>query len=236
MNKNVDTEKNEDSEFNKWAENYRDVLAEDVGSEYDYSEYKIREMAKANTSISPVIVDLGCGDGNCFQYIAEYIPGAKYYGIDVADRVIEEANKKWNDRGAEFICYDGRHLPFDNDSFDIVFIACVLHHVPIREREDLLKECHRVLKENGMIMIFEHNMKNPLTKRVVKRCPFDEDAVMVAPKELTKMLNKSGFQKVNVRYTLFFPRKGVFNAFIPIESKIAWCPIGAQYYCISKKA
>ena len=231
---NRDKEK-KDPEFNKWSENYRDVLAEDVGDGYDYSEYKIREMARENIVDNPIILDLGCGDGNCFQYIDEYIPNAKYYGIDVADKVIEVAKEKWNGRGAEFMCYDGQHLPFCDASFDIVFIACVLHHVPVFERDNLLKECYRVLNENGRIMIFEHNMKNPLTKKVVERCPFDDDAVMVAPKELKGLLNESGFHKVNVRYTLFFPRRRAFKTFIPMERGLKWCPVGAQYYCLSKK-
>ncbi len=222
----------QNSEFNKWAENYREVLSDSVKSDgYDFSEYKVRELARYIADKECKLLDLGCGDGNSFRYVSKYIKNSTYMGIDVADKAIDIAKTNWSKFGADFVCYDGKKIPFDDESFDVVFIACVLHHVPVEDRTDLLKECHRVLKKDGMIIIFEHNLKNPITKKVVEACPFDDNAVFLEPKELFAILNKSGFADIKKRYTVFLPRKRFLKPFMGIEKYLWWCFMGGQYYC-----
>jgi len=46
--------------------------------------------------------------------------------------------------------YDGKTLPFDDNSFDVIFSSNVLEH--IIDLDDLLCECARVLKPNGMMV------------------------------------------------------------------------------------
>ncbi|UCE41026.1 MAG: methyltransferase domain-containing protein [Candidatus Aminicenantes bacterium] len=44
---------------------------------------------------------------------------------------------------------DGHELPFKDDLFDLVYLSCVLEHV--RDASAVVKECHRVLKHDGLI-------------------------------------------------------------------------------------
>lgn len=44
--------------------------------------------------------------------------------------------------------YDGKKIPFDNNSFDIVYSSNVLEHIP--HVKDFQKEIHRVLKTDGI--------------------------------------------------------------------------------------
>ena len=64
-----------------------------------------------------------------------------------------------------------------DNSFDIVLMINVLHHVDYRDRTKLLKEVKRVLKYKGISLIFEHNPFNPLVwyrfyyvSKIDKRC------------------------------------------------------------------
>ncbi len=59
----------------------------------------------------------------------------------------------------EPIIYDGKHLPFADNSFDKVLLLTVLHHIP--EPELVIKEALRVADE---LIIIEDIYSNPLQK------------------------------------------------------------------------
>ena len=110
----------------------------------------------------------------------------------------------------------------------------MIHHIDVSQREHILKECRRVLKVGGHIIIFEHNPYNPLTLKMVKECPFDEGVVLIKSCDLRKMLIRAGFDtKIKISYTIFMPRKRLFNKMIWLEKYLKWCKIGGQYYCIA---
>ena len=44
-------------------------------------------------------------------------------------------------------------MPFNDETFDVVFLYCSFHH--IEKKSDALKECVRVIKRNGLIVIIE---------------------------------------------------------------------------------
>lgn len=162
-------------------------------------------------------------------YFGRYFAGMEYCGIDVSHAAIVQA-KKLEDANVHFECYDGKKIPYENNSFDIILIACVLHHVPQEEHEKLLLECKRVLKDNGSIYIFEHNPVNPVTRKIVNDCAFDADAVLIRAGRLKKMLDKIGFWHVKISYTIFFPRKGILNKIVWLEGLLKRLPLGGQYY------
>ena len=67
-----------------------------------------------------------------------------------------------NVKGAKFEWYDGDRLPFGDATFDVVIAICALHHVPTPHRPEFLAELHRVTRQDGLVVIFEHNPLNPL--------------------------------------------------------------------------
>ena len=40
-----------------------------------------------------------------------------------------------------------------------------------------------MLKNDGQLIIFEHNPLNPITRKIVKECEYDEDAILLTPKK-----------------------------------------------------
>ncbi|MDR0685034.1 MAG: hypothetical protein LBF83_07885 [Spirochaetaceae bacterium] len=97
-----------------------------------------------------------------------------------------------------------------------------------------------------MIVIFEHNMKNPITKSMVKRSKIDENAIMLDPKYCKRLLlnrfcnTKIGDKEiilkkdyVRLKYTYFSPWRNKFVDFI--EKFLFWLPLGAQYCVYAKK-
>jgi ubiquinone/menaquinone biosynthesis C-methylase UbiE len=198
--------------------------------------YKVREL----TEILPIdgkfdFLDLGCGDGNTARYMCQYFPSVKYHGIDISKQSINVAKKRCLE-GCDFQLYDGCNIPYADESLDVVFMACVMHHVPVENRVNLLSEVRRILKPNGFCIIFEHNPYNPVTRKLVSDCPFDKQAVLLTSRNLKNKLIQSGFSKdKEIRYTIFFPRKGFWRYLLPLEQHMKWNPLGGQYYCVARK-
>lgn len=98
----------------------------------------------------------------------------------------------------------------------------------------------------GYIVIFEHNMKNPLTRLVVRKSKVDKETAMLSCKYCKRLLlntfyntkvNNKGIiltkDNVKSRYTYFFPWRNKIFSFI--EYILFWLPIGAQYCVYARK-
>jgi hypothetical protein len=120
------------------------------------------------------------------------------------------------------------------DAYDVVVLANVLHHIEPKDRQDTILHAAELLARGGELVIFEHNPANPLTRWAVERCPFDEHAVLLPPRESMSYLVRSGFGQVRLDYIVFFPR--VFKWLRRLESVLRWCPLGAQYALVGSKA
>ena len=226
------------SNFDRFAKDYRTIhdanlKASGYSSDY-FSARKIREIVRhcntANRNLK--VLDLGCGDGLCCHYFRKYYPGADIYGIDISMKSLIVAGNRSIPR-VHFSLYDGFHIPFQNDLFNIVLMANVLHHVyHPKQQKALLRECLRVMVKKGKLFIFEHNPLNPITRKLVNDCPFDQDAVLVHFHRLKKILTHIGFNH-QCRFFLFMP--GMFNKIEFIERWIGWLPMGGQYYFMCQK-
>ena len=63
-------------------------------------------------------------------------------------------------------------------------------------------------RPGGLVAIFEHNPLNPLTRKAVRDCPFDEDAVLLSRGEARRRLAEAGLAEVEAPFIIFFPREG----------------------------
>lgn len=227
--------------FDIFAENYRNILNESLKNSGYVSSYfaerkvvEILSHVKDETLESRLkILDLGCGDGLTAVYFRKYFSGSFISGLDISRECIEVSLNR-NIANAEFNTYNGKVIPYNNSSFDIILLAGILHHLANREsRLNILRECYRVLRRDGILFIFEHNPYNPITLKIVNDCPFDDDAILIDCAELKKILGELGF-KSKFRFIVFLPEFVKRKEFF--EKLLYWIPFGGQYYTISKKA
>jgi ubiquinone/menaquinone biosynthesis C-methylase UbiE len=221
--------------FDSFASEYRSVHSQNLhftGAESEfYSEYKILEVLKRTKNDAPaLILDFGCGDGTTSYFFSKHFPDQFIHGIDISAASIKIANEK-NIANSEFKIFDGEIIPFDSETFDVVFIANVLHHIDFELHQQVLCECRRVLKHNSSVFVFEHNPLNPVTRKLFNDCIFDRDAKLLRQKYLHKQMLLSGFEQINTSYHLFFPRQKIFKAFHYLERYLTAVPVGGQY-CI----
>jgi SAM-dependent methyltransferase len=175
-------------------------------------------------------LDAGCGIGLADTLLAPRFRSVT--GIDTSEPAIAHARKE--NPGVDYAVQDAARLPFEDGSFDVAFAICVLHHVPPADRTTLTGELSRVTRPGGIVVVFEHNPLNPLTRLAVARCPFDGDAVLLGPREVGALLPAAGLEPLEHRYIVFFPWS--LPALRRAERYLAPLPFGAQYYVAGRKA
>lgn len=174
------------------------------------------------------VLDLGCGIGNYAGLLGDQVAG--YCGVDVSGKCVEVARER-HPRHA-FADYDGIRLPHATARFDAVFAVCVFHHIAPGDRAAVLAEIRRVLKPGGLFVMFEHNPRNPLTRRAVDRCELDEDAILLTQGEAHALIAAAGFDGVRDAFILSVPAKG--SLLRAVDRWFARLPLGAQYYSLGR--
>ncbi len=98
------------------------------------------------------VVDIGCGGGGKSLALLQYKP-LKVIGVDINEDFIYKARRfaQKFEGHSEFICADAKNMPFDEDSVDIITMLDAFEHLD--QPEQILKECWRVLKPCGKILI-----------------------------------------------------------------------------------
>ena len=95
------------------------------------------------------ILDLGCGSGYLLEKISEKLNSAELWGVDV---YANKKNKKWNYKKADV----NKLLPFKEETFSCVILGELIEHVP--DPDFLLRECYRVLKKRGILIVSTPNL------------------------------------------------------------------------------
>ncbi|MBU6267155.1 MAG: methyltransferase domain-containing protein [Sphingomonadales bacterium] len=201
------------------------LSGEDTGY---FARYKIdlaRALADRRGVAVRSILDFGAGIGNSLRPLRARFPDAAITCLDVSQASLEQC-RRLASGAVDFQCYDGETLP-PRGGFDLVFTACVFHHIPAAQHVALLRQIRERLAPGGLFVLFEHNPWNPLTRHAVRHCPFDANAVLIAAPEMRRRLRAAGFAAVEQRYTLFFP--GPLRALRRMEPALAGVPLGAQY-------
>jgi ubiquinone/menaquinone biosynthesis C-methylase UbiE len=125
-----------------------DLMGERIPADHSRSvladHYAARYLARPDRPQQPRVLDLGCGTGDSVDLFRSLDAGVRWTGADIEESP-EVAQRTRAD--ADFVTFDGEHLPFPDRSFDLVYCKQVLEHV--RRPRPLLAEVARVLAPNG---------------------------------------------------------------------------------------
>jgi SAM-dependent methyltransferase len=131
-------------------------------------------------------------------------------------------------RNYSVIHASGSKLPFAEHTFDIVYLADVMHHVNNADRVPLLRECARSLRKDGVLIIFEHNPYNlPVVLFLKLFVKIDRDARFLTPGRMSKLVSAAGLRARQTSYMCFFP--GFLKFLSGLEKFMGWMPLGGQY-------
>jgi SAM-dependent methyltransferase len=176
------------------------------------------------------VLDFGCGRGDTARLLGESFPTAEVVGIDSSDAAIAWAREH---HGSERITFDGPAAMEAHAPFDLCHLSGVLHHVLPAERVALLGALRNALAPGGQLALFENNPWNPGTRLVMRRIPFDRDAVPLSPPETRRLVERVGLRVQGTRFLFYFPRP--LAVLRPLEGWLALVPLGAQYWVLSER-
>ena len=128
------------------------------------------------------LLDFGCGIGNLTERFVTRC--REVHAYDPSARSLERAKERAP--GAHFHD-DAKTLP--KAHFATAVLSGVLHHVqPSARRRARCARCAGSSVRAGGIVVFEHNPLNPVTRRAVAACAFDDDAILLWPWEARGVL------------------------------------------------
>jgi ubiquinone/menaquinone biosynthesis C-methylase UbiE len=164
--------RSDDAEFLKfWAQSQPGFRfsSEEVGSARFFTEVEshrytlephIPSIARFERWSGRDVLEAGCGiatDGLQFARA-----GARYTGLDVTKVALDLARQRFDLEGQDGRFVEGSvtALPFEDQSFDLVYSHGVIHHVPGTQRA--VEEFHRVLRPGGiaLVMIYHRQSLN----------------------------------------------------------------------------
>jgi ubiquinone/menaquinone biosynthesis C-methylase UbiE len=169
------------------------------------------------------LLDVGCGIGNYHPFLTPVVGAVS--GVDVSSACITKAQER--NPAVSYSVYDGDRLPYPDGKFDVTFCVCVIHHVPPDRWQQFVNEMRRVTRAGGLIAVYEHNPKHPLTRKVVHDCEFDRDAVLLTMAQTRALLEGAGCVEVMARSILTLPPIGSFVE--RLDGLFARLPFGSQY-------
>ncbi len=225
-----------EKEFDQFSQNYKDLLDDSLkvtGFDTQYfAAAKIKTLANhfPNLCQRPInFLDYGCGTGVLYRPVRKFFPQATYAGTDLSNEMIKEARDHHN---RSDVFFELESEPWKKPIYDIIFASNVFRHIPGTHHPKILKELSDLLAPNGKIAIWEHNPMNPFTRKIVKDCVFDKDAVLISPGKMKQQFRNVGLSKLQVTFTTFFPQS--LKLFVPLEPCLGWSPLGAQYLLIGE--
>jgi SAM-dependent methyltransferase len=125
------------------------------------------------------------------------------YFVDIDSELVKMARKNmkfFGFRKAVVINGDIRYLPFKNEKFDIVIDFSTTDHLPFKDLKKTIKEVYRVLKKDGVFLIYSLNSKYFNIKhwnyRYSKRRSVDGEIFPSFPRSINitkKIMQKNGF-------------------------------------------
>ena len=224
--------------FDAYSENYKAVLAQSTGQDVEaasfFASQKVGCLNYCNpgNDLSLAILDYGCGIGLSLRPLRQMFPDAEIFGVDPSQSCLEVAGREHKDCNIRMLPLGEFKQSDYAQYFDLIFISCVFHHIDSDEHVATLQKLRSICSPSGQVAIFEHNPANPVTRRIVRNCPFDVGVTLISPRIFRQRMAAAGWKDIRRRYISFVPPR--LKRFKSIEPSLGWCPLGAQYLITAK--
>jgi len=126
---------------------------------------QLEAIVRSHVTPHSRVLDLGCGRGGVVELLWRDVKLAA--GLDPDSPSLSE----YRTPGMPVVRGVGEHLPFVDDSFDLIVCVWVLEH--LRDPGATLREVRRVLRAGGHFVFVTPNLRNPLmlANRIGKALP-----------------------------------------------------------------
>ncbi|MCK4417268.1 MAG: class I SAM-dependent methyltransferase [Candidatus Latescibacteria bacterium] len=148
----------------------------------DERRFRERLIQMAELTGDEQVLDIGCGTGTLDLILAKFLNDGYVWGIDISRKMIKQARRKVQRSGCKIKYQLGssESLPYKSNVFDVVFTSLIYHHLTYEEKEETLREIHRVLKPTGRYVSAEFGRfpDDPLHRIFIRFTPSDSKHLM----------------------------------------------------------
>jgi SAM-dependent methyltransferase len=218
--------------FDSHASNYEQALSDSLGifgetSSY-FAQYKLNILIECiDQHEIKSVLDYGSGVGSSIPCIREKFPDSEVWATDLSIKSLEILKSRYP------LTQISETSALPKRYFDLIFVSCVIHHIPVSDRLEIMHQLFNYLSPNGRLCIFEHNPYSPITRRIVSNCEFDDGVVLINNSSLKKIILKvSPKSTIKSGYCLFFP--SFLSKLFYFEKFLRWLPFGGQYFVIAQ--
>ncbi len=162
-------------------------------------EFKTRPHAKLR------VLDVATGTGRTLKQIRAALPKIELFGLDLSGSYLRQASRYLNNNNSEFVQLirgNAEEMPFSNESMQAVTCVFLFHELPRHARQNVLKECWRILEPGGTLVLADSiqikdspqflNVMEDFYK--VFHEPYYKDYIN---DDIEDRLNKSGFESIS---------------------------------------
>lgn len=210
-----------------WYKNYKKNYNE---NEHPVPRYRsiIADMKQLGYS-SGKLLEVGCSKGLFLHLAAK--TGYSVCGTDISEYATRYAKDNF---GLTVYCSDLANAGFSNNSFDIVVMIDVAEH--LEYPKEILKECYRVLKPGGLLVldtpnedslinkisIFLYNISCSKIKFFVQSNHDIEHLVYFSPSGMNKFLDSLSFKVLKIKLFNINPEARGLNKIITLAAKLVF--------------
>lgn len=181
-----------------------------------FEPYAIEVAKRIDPVQVPVALEIAAGTGRVTRHIRELLPpSAKLIASDISDDMLAVAKNKLSHLDIDWQNIDAQHLPFTDNSIDLV--VCCFGYMFVPDRPKAFAEAYRVLKPGGQFLFttwdkLENNAASYIPRSIAEKYleePLSESNNLATSMSdetvITSLLRDSGFVKTSTEKAgLFF--------------------------------
>lgn len=225
------------SPFDTYSHDYDEVLNAGLRPSGETAAYfaaaRIRFLAGCLRKLGEAparVLDYGCGRGSATPLFLDILGASGVTGIEQSRGLLAVARQERQSDRTRFFLRDEYRA---DGSMDLAFCNGVFHHVPPAEREAEMRFLAGTLKPGGLLALWDNNPWNPGARYVMRRIPFDRDAVPLSAGSARALVRRHGLRVLRTDHLFLFPR--ALKILRVLEPPLSRLPLGAQYQVLSRR-
>ncbi len=155
------------------------------------------------------VLEVGAGDGSILYYLDQQQFASELYAIEISESGVTHLKSRGLTSVKEVQLFDGYHIPYADQTFDLVILAHVLEHVEFERM--LLRELKRVAK--FVLIEVPRDYRFGVDNRINHFLAYGHINVYT-PSSLRYLLRSEGFKILADKTSMITPEVTRFNTFI----------------------
>ncbi|WP_345948719.1 class I SAM-dependent methyltransferase [Mucilaginibacter sp. PAMB04274] len=158
------------------------------------------------------VLEVGAGDGSILKILSEKSFAPEYHAVEISESGVSYIQSRQIQSLKSVQVFDGYHLPYPDDSVDLIILSHVLEHV--EHERLLLRELKRVAKM--CVIEVPRDYKTNVDDRIKHFLAYGHINVYT-PTSLRYLLRTEGFEIMKDLTSMIEPEVTQFNAYINLK-------------------